>query len=172
MPVLIEGLRWAKPVLGLGINVTTLPWLHRLHCKISILKSSLATSSTLMTRSTTRLMVSPHHPSHPQNQPQNHPGHPHHNQHAGELRVPISYFAIRLVAKCSDEDVAISLIQHTAKRDKGPQFPPPIYPAVPSELPDHETVKVSCNKRNNNKIETMNKIFYFDRKLLPRVQFG
>ena len=105
----------------------------------------------------------PHHPSHPQNQPQNHPGHPHHNQHAGELRVPISYFAIRLVAKCSDEDVAISLIQHTAKRDKGPQFPPPIYPAVPSELPDHETVKVSCNKRNNNKIETMNKIFYFDR---------
>ena len=63
------------------------------------------------------------------------------------------------MAKCSDEDVAISLIQHTAKRDKGPQFPPPIYPAVPSELPDHETVKVSCNKRNNNKIETMNKIF-------------
>ncbi|KAK6876432.1 Meiosis-specific transcription factor NDT80 [Candida tropicalis] len=105
----------------------------------------------------------PHHPSHPQNQPQNHPNHPHHAQHAGECRVPISYFAIRLVAKCSDDDVAISLIQHTAKRDKGPQFPPPIYPAVPSELPDHETVKASCNKRNNSKIETMNKIFYFDR---------
>ncbi|CCE78234.1 Piso0_000851 [Millerozyma farinosa CBS 7064] len=81
----------------------------------------------------------------------------------GENKVEISYFAIRLVAKCSDDDVSISLIQHTAKRDKGPQFPPPIYPAVPGELPDHETVKASCNKRNNSKIEHMNKIFYYDR---------
>lgn len=81
----------------------------------------------------------------------------------GENKVEISYFAIRLVAKCSDEDVSISLIQHTAKRDKGPQFPPPIYPAVPGDIPDHETVKASCNKRNDNKIENMNKVFYFDR---------
>ena len=80
----------------------------------------------------------------------------------GENKVEISYFAIRLVAKCSDDDVAISLVQHTAKRDKGPQFPPPIYPAVPGDLPDHETV-ASCNKRNGNKIENMNKVFYFDR---------
>ncbi|KSA01045.1 uncharacterized protein AC631_03232 [Debaryomyces fabryi] len=81
----------------------------------------------------------------------------------GENKVEISYFAIRLVAKCSDDDVAISLVQHTAKRDKGPQFPPPIYPAVPGDLPDHETVRASCNKRNGNKIENMNKVFYFDR---------
>lgn len=81
----------------------------------------------------------------------------------GENKVEISYFAIRLVAKCSDDDVSISLVQHTAKRDKGPQFPPPIYPAVPGDLPDHETVRASCNKRNGNKIENMNKIFYFDR---------
>lgn len=81
----------------------------------------------------------------------------------GAPKVDISYFAIRLVAKCSDDDVSISLIQHTAKRDKGPQFPPPIYPAVPGDLPDHDTVKSSCNKRNGNKIENMNKIFYFDR---------
>ncbi|ODV79683.1 uncharacterized protein CANTADRAFT_49100 [Suhomyces tanzawaensis NRRL Y-17324] len=81
----------------------------------------------------------------------------------GENKVEISYFAIRLVAKCSDNDVSISLIQHTAKRDKGPQFPPPIYPAVPGDLPDHETVKASCNKRNGSKIENMNKVFYFDR---------
>jgi NDT80 / PhoG like DNA-binding family. len=81
----------------------------------------------------------------------------------GENKVEISYFAIRLVAKCSDDDVSISLVQHTAKRDKGPQFPPPIYPAVPGDMPDHETVKASCNKRNGRKIENMNKIFYFDR---------
>lgn len=81
----------------------------------------------------------------------------------GENKVEISYFAIRLVAKCSDDDVSISLIQHTPKRDKGPQFPPPIYPAVPGFLPDHSTVRASCNKRNNGKIENMNKVFYFDR---------
>lgn len=105
-----------------------------------------------------------HHPHHPRSaQPHHHPHHPHHAHHAGETRLDISYFAIRLVAKCSDDDVAISLIQHTAKRDKGPQFPPPIYPALPGDLPDHETVKASCNKRNNNKIENMNKIFFFDR---------
>ena len=97
------------------------------------------------------------------NQPQNHPHHPHHQQHAGQTRLDISYFAIRLVAKCSDDDVAISLIQHTAKRDKGPQFPPPIYPALPGDLPDHDTVRASCNKRNGGKIEHMNKIFFFDR---------
>ncbi|KAK6462652.1 hypothetical protein DFJ63DRAFT_335966 [Scheffersomyces coipomensis] len=85
------------------------------------------------------------------------------NHHLHPSKVEISYFAIRLVAKCSDDDVSISLIQHTAKRDKGPQFPPPIYPAVPGDLPDHETVKASCNKRNGNKIESMNKVFYFDR---------
>ena len=81
----------------------------------------------------------------------------------GENKVEISYFAIRLVAKCSDDDVSISLVQHTAKRDKGPQFPPPIYPAVPGNLPDHDTVRASCNKRNGSKIENMNKVFYFDR---------
>lgn len=81
----------------------------------------------------------------------------------GENKVEISYFAIRLVAKSSDDEGSISLVQHTAKRDKGPQFPPPIYPAVPGDLPDHETVKASCNKRNGSKIENMNKVFYFDR---------
>ncbi|KAG5416967.1 hypothetical protein I9W82_004598 [Candida metapsilosis] len=104
------------------------------------------------------------HHHHPRTaQPHHHPHHPHHAHHAGETRLDISYFAIRLVAKCSDDDVAISLIQHTAKRDKGPQFPPPIYPALPGDLPDHETVKASCNKRNNSKIENMNKVFFFDR---------
>ncbi|CAN3504853.1 transcription factor Ndt80p [Diutina catenulata] len=89
------------------------------------------------------------------------------DKHGVERKVPLAYFAIRLVAKCSDDEVQISLIQHTAKRDKGPQFPPPIYPAVPGEIPDHETVKASCNKRNGSKIENMNRIFYFNRNEMP-----
>lgn len=82
---------------------------------------------------------------------------------SGQEKVEISYFAIRLVAKCTDDEVNISLVQHTPKRDKGPQFPPPIYPAVPGDLPDHTTVKISSNKRNVTKIDNLNKIFYFDR---------
>lgn len=164
MPVLIEVLKWVKPVHGLVTNVTTLPWFLLSLYKTFDFERFIGNKFYTYDKINNKVNgFPPHHPSHPQNQPQNHPNHPHHAQHAGECRVPISYFAIRLVAKCSDDDVAISLIQHTAKRDKGPQFPPPIYPAVPSELPDHETVKASCNKRNNSKIETMNKIFYFDR---------
>ncbi|CAN3375713.1 hypothetical protein DIURU_001271 [Diutina rugosa] len=86
------------------------------------------------------------------------------DRHGREVKRPVRYFAIRLVAKCSDDEVQISLIQHTAKRDKGPQFPPPMYPAVPGNLPDHETVKASCNKRNGSKIENMNRIFYYQRQ--------
>lgn len=86
------------------------------------------------------------------------------DRHGREVKRPVRYFAIRLVAKCSDDEVQISLIQHTAKRDKGPQFPPPMYPAVPGNLPDHETVKASCNKRNGLKIENMNRIFYYQRQ--------
>lgn len=80
-----------------------------------------------------------------------------------ERKVAISYFAVSIVAKCSDPEALIGLVQHTPKRDKGPQYAPPIYPAIPGELPDHVTVKASCNKRNGSKIESMNKIFNFDR---------
>lgn len=80
-----------------------------------------------------------------------------------ERKVNISYFALSIVAKCLDPEVPIGLVQHTPKRDKGPQYSPPIYPAIPGELPDHHTVKASCNKRNGSKIQSMNRIFNFDR---------
>ena len=41
----------------------------------------------------------------------------------GENKVEISYFAIRLVAKCSDDDVSISLIHQTPKRHKALKSP-------------------------------------------------
>lgn len=85
------------------------------------------------------------------------------NLDVGTEDVPINYFALNIEAKCSDIDAQVSLVQHTPKRDKGPQNAPPIFPAVPGRLPDHETVKESCNKRNDTKLELMNKIFNFDR---------
>ncbi|CAH6722566.1 hypothetical protein CLIB1444_10S01332 [[Candida] jaroonii] len=77
--------------------------------------------------------------------------------------VEISYFAIRLVARCSNDDVSITLVQHTSKRDKGPQYPPPILPSIPGSLPTHEIIKASTNKRSGSKVSTFNKMFMFDR---------
>lgn len=75
----------------------------------------------------------------------------------------IQYFGIRLVAKCVDDDKDVSLIQHTAKRDLGPQFVPPVHPVVPSELPDHTTIREAANVRNTGKIARLNEVFFFDR---------
>lgn len=79
-------------------------------------------------------------------------------------RIPISYFALRIVAKCSDDSVNISLMQQTPKRDKGPQFSPPVFPAIPGELLDHETIRISCNKRNGSKVENMSKLFFLNKE--------
>lgn len=78
-------------------------------------------------------------------------------------RLLVSYFALSVLAKCSDPEVQIGLVQHTPKRDKGPQYNPPVYPAVPGSLPDHQTVMASSNKRNMKKIRTLGRIFSFDR---------
>jgi meiosis-specific transcription factor NDT80 len=75
----------------------------------------------------------------------------------------IMYFGIRLVAQCVDDGSSVNLIQHTAKRDRGPQFTPPVHPAVPSRLPDHDIIKEAANVRNTNKIARLNEVFFFDR---------
>lgn len=79
-------------------------------------------------------------------------------------RVPVRYFALRIAVRCNDPEVKIGLVQHTPKRDKGPQYATPVYPAVPGGvLPEHQTVKASCNKRNMSKIASLRRIFGFDR---------
>lgn len=78
-------------------------------------------------------------------------------------RKKINYFGIRLSSKCADDDSSVVLIQHTAKRDRGPQFEPPIHPAVPSNLPDHNIIREAANVRNTSKIAKLNRIFFFDR---------
>lgn len=80
-----------------------------------------------------------------------------------ENRLQVSHFVLSVLAKCSDPEIQIGLVQHTPKRDKGPQYKPPVYPAVPGNLPDHQTVKASSNKRNMKKVRTLSRIFSFDR---------
>ncbi|ANZ75382.1 BA75_02258T0 [Komagataella pastoris] len=76
----------------------------------------------------------------------------------------IMYFALRLTSKCTEDGTSISLVQHTAKRDRGPQFEPPIHPAVPGSLPTHQVIKEAANIRNVGKIQRLNKLFYHNRE--------
>ncbi|CUM64124.1 uncharacterized protein PRCAT00001715001 [Priceomyces carsonii] len=81
---------------------------------------------------------------------------------AGNQKVSINCFALRLVSKCCEDDMQINLVQHTAKRDRGPQFKPPVYPAVTGVLPSHQVIKQAANIRNESKIDQFNKLFFLD----------
>lgn len=76
-------------------------------------------------------------------------------------RQKLLYFKLRLVSTCAeDKKTQISLVQHTAKRDKGPQFSPPVYNAVPGRLPGHHVMKLVANIRNGDKISRCNRLFH------------
>lgn len=78
----------------------------------------------------------------------------------------ISCFALRLVSRCSEDDTVVNLIQHTAKRDRGPQYLPPVYPAISGYLPSHSIIKQASNIRNGDKIDQYNRLFYLDNNTL------
>ncbi|CAR29329.1 ZYRO0G06160p [Zygosaccharomyces rouxii] len=78
-------------------------------------------------------------------------------------RCHIKYFAINIKAKSDDDHTEISLVQHTAKRDKGPQFPPAMAPLIPSALPNHQIIREASNVRNTTKMKKYDATFYFHR---------
>lgn len=75
----------------------------------------------------------------------------------------IKYFAINIKAKSDDDHTEISLVQHTAKRDKGPQFTPAMAPLIPSSLPNHQIIREASNVRNTMKMKKYDSTFYFHR---------
>ena len=76
--------------------------------------------------------------------------------------VPIKYFAMIIRAKTDDSEMArIKLVQHTAKRDKGPQFEPQVCPLIPSQLPRHQVIREASNVRNENKMKKYESTFFF-----------
>lgn len=80
---------------------------------------------------------------------------------ADGTRLPLCAFKILLTSVClEDNSTAVTLVQHTAKRDRGPQSAPPLYYAVPGELPAHNTMKLVANIRNGDKIDRCNRLFY------------
>lgn len=75
----------------------------------------------------------------------------------------IKYFAITINARSDDDQTEINLVQHTAKRDKGPQFTPAMAPLIPSALPNHQIIREASNVRNTTKMKKYDSTFYFHR---------
>jgi len=75
--------------------------------------------------------------------------------------VKIKAFKLSLRHTCLDqENFRTTLVQHTAKRDRGPQFEPPEYLIIPGELPAHEIMRELANIRNGPKISFYDSLFY------------
>ncbi|CDO96459.1 unnamed protein product [Kluyveromyces dobzhanskii CBS 2104] len=78
--------------------------------------------------------------------------------------IEIKYFATKLAAKCLEDDKLISLVQHTAKRDKGPQFAPPIHVIAPANLPKHQIIRDASNVRNESKMKKFDSYFFLHKE--------
>lgn len=84
----------------------------------------------------------------------------------------VNHFAIRLVGKSVHDSGDVSLIQNTAKRDKGPILEPPVVPVIPGSIPKHDTIREGSNIRNKFKIKEFELLFVQDYKSLQILQSG
>ncbi|QLL32775.1 hypothetical protein HG536_0D02970 [Torulaspora globosa] len=85
-----------------------------------------------------------------------------HDRHNSPLLL-VKYFAVKIRARSDDDRTEISLVQHTAKRDKGPQFTPATCPLIPSALPQHQIIREASNVRNSVKMRKYDSTFFFHR---------
>ncbi|QLG74198.1 hypothetical protein HG535_0G00820 [Zygotorulaspora mrakii] len=84
----------------------------------------------------------------------------------------IKYFAIKIQARNDDDFSKINLVQHTAKRDKGPQFNPATYPLIPAPLPKHQIIREASNVRNTAKMQKYDSTFFFHRNQEDQSQYS
>lgn len=84
-------------------------------------------------------------------------------------RCQVKSFSIRLTAfKVLDNGKSeeIALIQHTAKRYKGPRQPPSVVSAVPGVLPDHAFIRDNANYRSSAQLQKVEPFFFCNRSLI------
>lgn len=96
------------------------------------------------------------------------PQHPVMVSHGG-VTSKVKSFAIRITAfriQKNGECDEIALIQHTAKRDKGPRQPPAIVPAVPGVLPDHAFMRDNANYRSTAQLRKVEPFFFKSKSLI------
>lgn len=82
----------------------------------------------------------------------------------------VKRFAIRLVGKSVEDGDDVSLIQNTAKRDKGPVVEPPVIPVIPGAIPEHIVIREGSNIRNQSRIKEFEQLFSQDWKSLRILQ--
>lgn len=82
-------------------------------------------------------------------------------ENENSITCKIIQFGIKIMSKIEGTDKEINLVQHTAKRDKGPHGKPQICPVVPASLPDHETIRSVTNVKCPKKNAELEKAFYF-----------
>lgn len=87
-------------------------------------------------------------------------------------KLRVQYFAIKIRAKNDDDETEINLVQHTAKRDKGPQFCPSVCPLIPSPLPKHQIIREASNVRNIAKMKKYDSTFYLHRDQVNYEEYG
>ncbi|RKP30622.1 p53-like transcription factor [Metschnikowia bicuspidata] len=75
----------------------------------------------------------------------------------------VKLFRIQLRAECTESPQRkVALVQHTAKRDNGPQTEPPIFNIIPGVLPSHNVIRQISNIRNGAKVSSSNRLFHYD----------
>ena len=72
-------------------------------------------------------------------------------------------FNLQICCACSSGEIDPLLVQHTAKRDRGPIDEPTVFVAVPGELPTHQVIRESSNIRNGSKIRELETMFYLEK---------
>lgn len=81
------------------------------------------------------------------------------------LKENVLYFKLCLTGGVSESpEQQVRLIQHTAKRDHGPQMSPPVLNIIPGELPSHNVIRQIANIRNNVKVDMSNRLFFLDEE--------
>lgn len=72
-------------------------------------------------------------------------------------------FNLQICCECSSEEIDPLLVQHTAKRDRGPIDEPTVFVAVPGELPSHQVIRESSNIRNGSKIRELENMLFLEK---------
>ncbi|CAI5755846.1 unnamed protein product [Candida verbasci] len=78
---------------------------------------------------------------------------------SNENKHDIKKFHIRLISKCINDDSKVNIVQHTAKRDKGPIVSPPVMPVINGILPSHVEIRDCTNIRKNTKVQEFEQLF-------------
>lgn len=77
----------------------------------------------------------------------------------------VRHFALLLGCTCSCHEIDPVIVQHTAKRDRGPVGEPTVFVAVPGMLPTHCTIRDLSNIRNTAKIRDFENMLFADRSI-------